>query len=117
MINIIKTILKPEAYWAKIDGNGITYGLKNETSGIKINIYELAFKCKAWAFDNGYQITSSSKSIVMDSEAYCEIIDTTPIEIDGEIMYTAIMSVGAKTELEVIFQATRWVIDKLEERK
>ena len=83
-------------------------GYESKTIGTYINIYELAYKCKEWALDNGYTLSSNlnnendkkhkdGKAVVFfpDNETYPEIFD------EG-------------TEYEAIFEACQWILDNKE---
>lgn len=64
---LLSEVLGIELYWKdmKIKDNIIIYphknGIYNEEK--EINIYELAHKCKDYAFDKGYEITESHFTI------------------------------------------------------
>ena len=58
-----------------------------------INIYELANKCKKWAYSIGYVLNSNSKS-------YCDVCDT-----------GFITGFEATTEPDAIFKACQWILD------
>lgn len=65
----------------------------------KINIYELAHKCKEWALNLGYILYST----VHGYECYIDsrnFIDNTPVRFLAE------------TEPEAIFNACQWILDK-----
>ena len=86
----------------KVYCNGIFLGdLGYQQSSDVINIYELAHKCKEWAYKQGYSL----KSEYAEQSSYCGIYlkDDFSYEIDGSIM---------RTEPEAIFNACQWILDK-----
>ena len=60
-----------------------------------INIYELAFKCKEWAYSKCNEIISYTEG--------CEIFQTQ--------MGEKIKDFYAETEIEAIFKACQWILD------
>ena len=81
----------------------------NRDWSLDINIYELAHKCKEWAYNQNYQLRSSYKSFEM-GEAWCEVIARAP---DNDI-FLLMSNTGADTEAEAIFQACEWILNKKE---
>ncbi len=63
----------------------------------EINIYELAHKCKEWAFKEGFVVQSN----INNQGAYAIINDT------GEIFH-----IQADTELKAIFKACEWILEQ-----
>ena len=66
-----------------------------------INIYELAHKCKEWAFKKGFEISSSKR--VEEGGRYIAVTwkgfaEAKPMEIEA-------------TEPEAIFKACQWIYD------
>ena len=60
-----------------IEKNELRYILENDTNSIPelyyINIYELAYKCKQWAFDNDYELRNGRDIDVKEEVCYfCE---------------------------------------------
>ena len=49
-------------------------GLKNGLKYNIVNIYELAHKCKEWAFNNGYYLTIYNDAIDIILQSNCKII-------------------------------------------
>jgi len=78
----------------KIVNNTLFYTTENYTN--KINIYELAHKCKEWALDKGYIIESytffDDRS---ENKGYARI---------GKYRFPL------KTEVEAIFKACQWIL-------
>ena len=61
------------------------------------NVYELAYKCKEWAYNEKDVILTSWK----DRDCcYCEIDD-------------GVMSFSAETEVKAIFQACDWILNNV----
>ena len=71
----------------------------------EINIYELAHKCKKWAFNN-YEIMLES-TIIFSSSSRCKGID----EVGFCVMVTY-----AETEPEAIFKACQWILENKENK-
>ena len=105
--------------FSKVIGNDIDWCSKhpsepvvefhaNNTNTIceHINIYELAHKCKEWAFDIGYSVESAKKNILEDKKMKSKWIccGFTP---EYNIMPTS----EADTEPEAIFKACQWVLE------
>jgi len=73
-----------------------------------MNIHELAFKCKEWAYEQGYKIITYKHfnewrlGIFYDSELYMN--DTEVVAGDAEYWETSF-----NTEAEAVFKATEWV--------
>ena len=82
-----------------IDSNSLTY----VNSGIyeDINIYEFAFKCKEWAFDKGYTLTSGNNHLIFMS---CSIRRTLTDD-DWTDFYS-------DTEPEAIFKACEYIMEQ-----
>jgi len=62
----------------------------------EINIYELAYKCKEWAYNNGIAIDSCFQTAIIHLDK--------PIEIK------------ANTELEAVFKACEYILKQKEEK-
>ena len=71
-------------------------GYYGDTVDYVINIYELAHKCKEWAYEKGYQLASypSGKDWYVCRDPYKE-----PYE-------------GDNTEPEAIFKACEWIMEQ-----
>ena len=71
---------------------------------ITINIYELANKCKEWAFKQGYELFSRILSNDHQPVGNCVVYR---VEADPE---ESLCITNADTEPEAIFKACEWVI-------
>ena len=71
-----------------------------------INIYELAHKCKIWAFNNGYELRSGRDIDVKEELCYfCEYKQERQLDyLNGDYFL-------AGTEPEAIFKACQWLLD------
>jgi hypothetical protein len=91
----------------KLDGDFLPY---ETTEGWqKINIYELAFKVKIWAMNNGHQIDSSSSLFTFSGIDYLGFSGVDYFCDDnscGEYKF----EVHSKTEVDSIFDAGFWVL-------
>ena len=87
-----------------IQKEGINYLFisRANNQAIIINIYELAHKCKDWAYSKDYSYLSGRDDIFFHSYKYiCSVgID----ESSTEDFY-------ADTEVEAIFKACQWILD------
>jgi len=84
----ITNISEPEK-----DSNSIAYTCTENSAWDLINIYELAHKCKEYAFSKGYQIVSFKS----DNSWICRDI------------YKPYLYEGADTEEEAVFKVCTWV--------
>ena len=62
--------------------------------GIEINIYELAYKCKEWAFNNGYYLNIYNDAIIVENIK------------DGSFKYSPML----------VFKACKWILDNKENK-
>ena len=86
----------------KVYCNGIFLGdLGYQQSSYVVNIYELAHKCKKWAFNNGFGLTSGLLNYSKTKIAVLENIDL----LMPKISFTG------NTEPEAIFNACQWILD------
>lgn len=95
--------LEKEAYNIETKGNMIWYSAYDkdyecDLLDIEINIYELAHKCKVWAYEQGFKILDECNAIIitdlLDKEVY--IIDDnfkTPYDIKR------------------VFKSCQWILD------
>lgn len=71
-----------------------------------INIYELAHKCKEWAYNNGFVLTSSYiTSELKNLKCPCGIMPK-------DERFETVHITNASTEQEAIFQACQWILDR-----
>jgi hypothetical protein len=70
----------------------------------KINIYELAHKCKEWASSYGFSCMSRPR---FSSGWLCELMSDYGVEDE---------QFEAKTEPEAIFQACQWILENKESK-
>lgn len=97
----------------RLDGNEIIFFTKDQKwggdSAHRINIYELAHKCKEWAWNNNNGINLSSEL------TYCSFWRgyKDEIGVDRAIQKTFY----ADTEPEAIFKACEWIMEQLNKSK
>lgn len=84
-----------------IDSNSLTY--VNSDIYEDINIYEFAFKCKEWAYENNYYVYSTP-SFALEGVAY--IVEDNNI---GKRLKT--LQLGS--EVEAIIQACEWILKEV----
>ncbi len=73
-----------------------------------INIYELAYECKEWAFHRGVSVYCVQYKI--DKGEYCVYIYD--IHEETEILDTGVDDMTFATESEAIFKVCEWIYDK-----
>lgn len=87
-------------------GSGAPTGL-----GLEINIYELAHKCKEWAFNEGFTLSSSKDGI----DEWCiELYNHLADDINDYRLNIDFDAFDATTEPEAIFKACQWILDNKE---
>ena len=69
-----------------------------------INIYELAYKCKEWAYKQGFVILSGHSAYSIGL-FFCSCKGWLSENYDKQI------EINHKTEPEAIFQACQWILD------
>lgn len=99
---LLSEVLGGDVKSFSIDKNNVYYDIDHGTS---INIYELAHKCKEWAFNQGYELFSRILSNDSQMLGNCLIIKA---ESDPE---TVVKIENEKTEPKAIFKACQWVLD------
>ena len=72
----------------------------------KINIYELANKCKEWAYSQGYILFSKIRLSSSLASCYFDVMG----KHDYEDSYHN--DFRAETESEAIFKACQWILDR-----
>lgn len=75
-----------------------------------VNIYELAHKCKEWAFRQGYELRNGRNIDVKEELCYfCEYKQERQLDYyDGDYFL-------ADNESESIFKACQWILDNKKE--
>ena len=71
--------------------------------GFEINIYELAHKCKEWAFNNGYYLNIYNDAIDVVLKKSCKIVENIT---DGSFKYSPML----------VFKACQWILDNKENK-
>jgi hypothetical protein len=75
-----------------------------------IDVYNLAHKCKEWAFEKGYELRTSIRGII---DVYDHIYIHKEDGLTGEFIDCR---QEADTEVEAIFKACQWVSDNKEQK-
>lgn len=70
-----------------------------------INIYELAYKCKEWAFDKGYSLESAKKAVLGEKNKMTSTWICCGLTPTCEVL----PNFTADTEPEAIFEACEWI--------
>ena len=96
-----------------IKNNSLNYFYNSKDSGgglfeanEYINIYELAHKCKEWAYIQGYVIFSKIRLNSSYASCYFDIIGKHDYEDDYHNDFRA------ECEPEAIFKACQWILDR-----
>ena len=92
-------------YW-----NSCVNNRNEDISGVdylKINIYELAHKCKEWVLKQGYYFSTYSFNFDSNTEQEHRI----RLLIGNDVVYFGNDS-SMETEVEAIFNACQWILDK-----
>lgn len=81
----------------------------------RLNIYEFAFKCKVWAFNQGYEIHSNFNEVVAIFKEVRKIENVghfkrLPLLSWEEIEYDK----DTNNEVEAIIKACEWILDNKE---
>lgn len=79
--------------------NSIIYKISVYDREEEVNIYELAYKCKEWAFDNGYYLTIYNDAIDIILQTNCKLIENIT---DDSFKYSPML----------VFKACQWILDK-----
>ena len=97
-----------------IKNNSLNYFYNSKDSGgglfeanEYINIYELAHKCKEWALKQGYYFSTYSFNFDSNTEQEHRI----RLLIGNDVVYFGDDS-SMETEVEAIFKACQWILDK-----
>ena len=104
-LTVVKVLeLEGSILWYKgiVNVNGSPYAKE-----LSVNIYELAHKCKEWAFNNGYELRSGQDIDVKKELCYfCEYKQERQLDyLNGDYFL-------AETEPEAIFKACQWILTK-----
>ena len=115
---ISKELLKNVLYGESIDNisiisKDITFEYSHYVNGVfqyrrktDINIYELAFECKKWAYSQGYILFSKIRLSSSLASCYFDVMG----KHDYEDSYHN--DFRAETESEAIFKACQWILTK-----
>ena len=95
------------SYTYRIDMQGMGF----EEIEKAINIYELAHKCKEWALSKGYILMSKPRT--SSSFAICVFCKNGKCDYEDDLWN----DFRADTEVEAIFKACQWIMNKLQESK
>jgi len=106
-------IKRKGAYYGVSDNIQYSYEAKDDSNGWKtmaeINIYELAHKCKEWAYSLGHVVSTQYRtdySNATTSLAWCE-----------SLAYEGRQTFKADTEPEAIFKACEWILQQINQKE
>ena len=99
---LMSEVLKLNITYIERCNNSIIYKISVYDREEEVNIYELAHKCKEWAYSkHGYLLNSRRTFKTKYLLGYCEVVK------DCEFYY----SEYSNTEVEAIFKACQWILD------
>lgn len=104
---LLSEVLGRECSYASLIENDVWYKTivcvngNNRPKEVHINIYELAHKCKEWAYSKGHTLSSGNNHLMFMS---CSIRRTLTDD-DWTEFY-------ADTEREAIFKACEWIMEQ-----
>lgn len=112
--NVLNVRVK-EIYKLKSNPNLDEFTLPYSIQGIGelywINIFQLMYLCKQWAWEHNYQIISSYKSVVMGKVPYAELVYTVPLEdVDKYVMVASFGGDEDETEVDVVIKCCEWIL-------
>lgn len=114
VLGINKNLIQmPPIFEASVNSIGYLYGsvheVKNEydvkRQHKRVNVHELAHKCKEWANQKGYVLSSA----IAEQWCVCEYYTHKGYDAEEYISYTT-----ADTEPEAIFKACEWILENKE---
>lgn len=94
---LLNEVLGYEASYIQIVGTKLCFSCHIK-GGSNINIYELAHKCKEWAFNNGYYLNIYNDAIDVVLKKSCKIVENIT---DGSFKYSPTL----------VFKACQWILD------
>ena len=104
---LLSMILGEKAYDIKCVSDNIISFYTDYDQYEEINIYELAHKCKEWAFNNGYELRNGRDIDVKEELCYfCEYKQERQLDYANSDYFLA------ETEPESIFKACQWILDR-----
>jgi len=92
-------------------GNELLFHLEGNSELHNINIYELAHKCKEWAFDNKYELSTWKTRKESKSKYGNSKWNEKMTEKIGWIASLGLHYTFAESEPEAIFLACQWILD------
>ena len=112
---LLSEVLKHNILDIEVEENLIWYKSPTIINGnstnkeLNINIYELAHKCKEWAYTNGYiLVTWNENPHFYDSEWQCQIFKLGNITATKRL--TEHFLYWLNSEPEAIFKACEWIL-------
>lgn len=120
---LMSEVLKLNITYIERYNNSIIYKISVYDREEEVNIYELAYKCKEWAF-YAYKISVSSFKSgsfylrefnqIKDNSEYWVELDTASIDCEINIDDSGIFK--SCSEPEAIFKACQWILDNKQKR-
>ena len=102
---LLSIILGEKAYDIKCVSDNIISFYTDYDQYEEINIYELAHKCKEWAYRQGFIIdTGFHKNYINQFKANCYGWVSTNIDIKKDF--------NKCTEFEVVIESCQWIVNK-----
>ena len=97
---LLESVLDKEIASINIEENILNY-IEDKVGYFEINIYELAHKCKEWAFDNGYYLTIYNDAVDIILQTNCKLIENIT---DDSFKYSPML----------VFKACQWILNNKE---
>ena len=105
---LLNEVLGYEASYIQIVGTKLCFSCHIK-GGSNINIYELAHKCKEWAYKQGYAILSGNSAYGIGA-FFCSCKGWLSENYDKRI------EISHNTEPEAIFKACQWILNNKENK-
>ena len=116
---LVKSVLAKETEYLSddftfnIEDNYILF-VDDGESQFEVNVYEFAFKCKEWAFKQGYEIHTNILEVVAifkEVEMICNHgnFERIPLKSWQEVKY----DIDTNSEVEAIIEACNWVLNEV----
>lgn len=105
---LLNEVLGYEASYIQIVGMKLCFSCHIK-GGSNINIYELAHKCKEWAYKQGYAILSGHSAYGIGA-FFCSCKGWLSENYDKRI------EISHNTEPEAIFKACQWILNNKENK-
>lgn len=104
---LLSEVLKLNITYIERCNNSIIYKISAYDREEEVNIYELAYKCKEWAYENNYYVYSTP-SFALEGVAYI---------VEDNNIGKRLKTLQLDSEVEAIIQACEWILDNKDKIK